>query len=355
MHKLIKLRTYVPVLFILAFSCITPYDPGIQEGQRRIVIEGLISTIPGSQQVRITTSAAYTNGSAGANIGVENARVYVTDDLNRRIDFTQAGSGTYVAAPDVTGEVGRLYTLHVTTTDGQEYKSEPDLLKPVPPIDTVYWEYNRDKKSISVYVDLTDSPALGDGYLWQWKHYEQLQYCKLSESIPDGNTTVQTPCLDCCTRCWDVVQCYTCVNIAGDQYINGKKVKKQLITEVPYNSRSPYYLLIEQRSLSNNAYQFWNSVKVQTSSTGGPFDAAPAPIVGNIKNVANDKDKVLGFFGASAVIHLPYWLERDQINDSPNIPQPPDCPAISGPPPPCYPCLEDPGRRTGVQPTGWNR
>jgi len=355
MPNVLKISKYLSLFLLLAVSCVTPYNPEIKEGERRLVVEGLISNLPGPHRVRLTTTAAYANGSAGANLGVENATVYVTDDQGGRIDYYQAGSGTYLTAANVQGAVGRLYQLHVITADGIEYESEPDLLKPVPPIEAIYPEYNRASKSISVYVDLTDSPTPGDGYLWDWQHYGQLVYCKLSENITVGNQTVQTPCLNCCTTCWDITKCYTCINIAGDQFVNGNKIRKQLITTVRYDSRSPYYLLIEQRSLSSNAYQFWNSVKVQSSSTGGPFDAAPAPTQGNIRNKNNRKEKVLGFFGASSVTYQPYWLQRNNIDDSPIIPQPPDCPEVVGPPPPCYPCIEDFGRRTGIKPPGWDR
>lgn len=347
----------IMITALLVHSCITPYDPDIKDSKTRIVIEGLISNLPGPQKVRITNSASYSNDSEGTNIGIEGATVYVTDDLENRINYMDAGRGNYQTDDSFQGVIGRSYQLHVITSDKNEYISEPDLLKPVPQIDSIYWEYNREKKQINVYVDLTDAPVVGDGYLWKWQHYEQVEFCKLSELfVPSGvGDPVWLPCRTCCTKCWDIVQCRSCVNIAGDQYINGKKVRKQLITAVPYNNRSPYYMIIEQRSLTNNAYQFWNSVKVQTSSTGGPFDAAPAPVIGNIKNVANAKEKVLGFFGASAIILRPYWQDRDQIDDTPDFPQPPFCPAIVGPPPSCYECIEDPGYRTGNKPAEWDR
>ncbi len=347
------LKRYLPIVLLFAFSCITPYDPNIKSGEPRIVVEGLLSNLPGVQKVRITQSAAYANGSAGITPGIDNATVYVTDDLGRRIDYFLSGRGYYFTSSDVQGEVGRSYQLHITLADGTEYLSEPDLLKPVPPIDSLYWEYDPAKKLINVYVDITDPETTGDGYYWRWEHYGLLQYCKLSETIVINGQSSETPCLTCCDFCWQIEQCYTCVNVANDQYVNGKKVKKQFITAVPYDGTTPYYLLIEQRSLSSNAYQFWNSIKVQSSNTGGPFDAAPAPIIGNIKNSSDSREKVLGFFGASSVIMKPYWIERNQINDSPVIPAQPICPAIVGPPPPCYPCMEEAGKRTGIAPPQW--
>ena len=282
------------------------------------------------------------------------ATVYATDGQGRRIDFFESGAGNYFTRPDVRGQVGRTYQLHIRTTDGTEYVSEPEPLKPVPSIDDIYWEYNPSAKNINVYLDLTDPPTPGDGYLWRWQHYEQLEFCKLSEEIPNSNGD-RTSCKNCCTDCWDIIQCFTCVNIAGDQFVNGNQIRRQLITTVPFSSFSPYYLLIEQRSLGNNAYRFWSSVRAQSRATGGPFDVPPAPTLGNIRNVNNPNERVLGFFGASGVIYQPYWVDRGSIADLPAVPPPPDCPPVVGPPPPCFPCLEDFGRRTGTRPPGWNR
>ncbi|MCU0355470.1 MAG: DUF4249 domain-containing protein [Cytophagales bacterium] len=339
---------------LLVTACVTPYTPENTAISPRLVVEGLITDQPGPHRVRLTTSAAFSNDNAGISLGLNGATVYASDDNGRRIEFFDSGGGNYLTATDFQGQVGRTYQLHIRTAEGTEYVSEPELLKPVPPIDDIYWEYNPANKSITVYLDLTDPPTPGDGYLWKWRHFSQLTYCKLSEEIPNSNGA-RTPCLNCCTDCWDINQCFTCVNIAGDQFVNGNKVRKQAVTTIPYDSRAPYYLLIEQRSLGNNAYRFWNSVRSQSNATGGPFDVPPAPTLGNIRNANNPNERVLGFFGASGVIYQPYWVDRSTIADSPAVPQPPDCPVIVGPPPPCFPCVEAFNQRTRTKPPGWDR
>lgn len=350
MRTVQNLKKYISVLVLLVSSCITPYDAKIKDSVPRIVIEGLITDQPGPYRVRITRTGAFSNDITGATPGMAGATVYATDDLGGRIDFFESGAGNYFTSGSVRGVAGRSYQLQVRLSDGREYVSQPDLLRPVPPIDSVYSEYDPAARKFNVFVDLTDSPAPGEGYLWKWTHYELVSKCELSKVVQGR----PTPCLDCCTRCWDITQCNACSNIAGDQYVNGNQIKRQPVMAAPYDSRGLYYLLIEQRSLSPGAFRFWNSLKAQSGGAGGPFDAAPAPVTGNISNVADKTEKVLGFFGASGVTLRQHWVIRSGVSDTPGIGMPPDCPIVFGPPPPCTSCQEIPGQRTQVTPPNWD-
>ena len=342
-------------VFLLFCSCITPYDAKVKESVPRIVVEGLITDQPGPHRVRITRTGAFTNNPDGFTEGVEKAMVYATDDAGDRIDFQGFGGGNYLTASGVRGVVGRSYTLNIRLADGRTYVSEPDLLRRVPPVDSIYSEYDPAVKKFNVYVDITDSPVPGEGYLWKWTNYESVSICEPSNPIPNtGNPAGQSPCLPCCTRCWNISRCIGCVNIAGDQYVNGNQIKRQPITTVPYNSLSRYYLMVEQRSLSPEAYRFWNAVKLQSGGTAGPFDAPPAPVRGNIANTGDAGEKVLGFFGASGVLFRQYWVIRSGIAENPVIPAPQFCPAETGPPPQCAPCTEQGGSRTTSAPPNWD-
>ncbi len=353
MSVLRNFRKYISIAILFVSACVTPYDAKIKQSAPRIVVEGLITDQPGPHRVRITRSAAFTNDDKGSSEGINGAVVYVTDNAGNRIDFTESEKGSYFTASGVQGVVGRSYRLSIRLADGREYASEPDLLRSVPPIDSIYSEYDPAAKQFNVYVDITDSPISGEGYLWKWKHYEPIYICEFSKKIEiPGYGTYKTPCRDCCTRCWDVSQCNTCVNIAGDAYVNGNQIKRQFIASAPYDSRLKYYLMVEQRSLSPGAFRFWNSLKAQSGSSGGPFDAAPAPVAGNIGNVADKNEKVLGFFGASGVLFQQHWVNRSTTPEIPNIPIPPDCPFVTIPPP-CVPCVEAFGSRTQITPLNW--
>jgi ABC-type cobalt transport system substrate-binding protein len=62
-----------------------------------------------------------------------------------------------------------------------------------------------------------------------------------------------------------------------------------------------YSILVKQYSLSKNEYDFWKNLKKINDSGGDIFALQPFPVSGNIHNLNDPKEKVLGYFRVSAV------------------------------------------------------
>ena len=62
-----------------------------------------------------------------------------------------------------------------------------------------------------------------------------------------------------------------------------------------------YSLLVEQHSLSKPAYIYHNEVKKNNYENGGLYEQQPALIKGNLMNLTNSDEEVLGYFFASSV------------------------------------------------------
>ena len=59
---------------------------------------------------------------------------------------------------------------------------------------------------------------------------------------------------------------------------------------------------VQQMSLSKEAYLFWNNVKTESDpSNNAPYDTPPTPLIGNVYNVNDPSDYVLGYFEVSGV------------------------------------------------------
>ncbi|GAB3549052.1 hypothetical protein GCM10027577_26200 [Spirosoma fluminis] len=127
-------------------------------------------------------------------------------------------------------------------------------------------------------------------------------------------------------------------------------------------------MALRQTSLTADAYRYFNSFRQQTQNTGGLADTPPTALVGNVRNQANARENVIGYFAASAVTEVRYWLDRkDAYEPAPGLflalngrnpvsePPPPFGPSfiIDGPPrPPTAVCrLSD--TRTSFKPEGW--
>jgi hypothetical protein len=62
-----------------------------------------------------------------------------------------------------------------------------------------------------------------------------------------------------------------------------------------------YSLLVKQYSLTEAAYTYWNNLRKNNSEVTDIFGKQPAIVNGNIYNVNDSLELVLGYFGVSAV------------------------------------------------------
>ena len=58
---------------------------------------------------------------------------------------------------------------------------------------------------------------------------------------------------------------------------------------------------VEQLSLTEESHDFLALLRSQTVDLGETFGVAPAPIIGNLSNIEDPSEIVLGYFGASSV------------------------------------------------------
>jgi hypothetical protein len=144
------------------------------------------------------------------------------------------------------------------------------------------------------------------------------------------------------------------VNVASDKLVSGGMISRQLLTIVPYASRSKYFLYYEQQSLTREAFKFWKTLEEQSKNVGGIFDKPPATVRGNMYSTENEDEVVLGYFGASDIKPSSILVDRSGISKNPSGPPPVVAPPVSGPPPPCFSCMES-IVRTSLRPPFWQQ
>jgi len=96
------------------------------------------------------------------------------------------------------------------------------------------------------------------------------------------------------------------------------------ILEIPYSIKlaSGYYVSVYQQTLTPRAYNFWNKVRLNASSGQSLFDAVPGAVEGNIMNVDDEEEEVLGYFYASDVDTVRGFINPGRFGP-PQLPTPP--------------------------------
>ena len=291
---------YLLILFFLLITgCVTEYMPKTEENQDLLVVEGLITDPPGQNKIMLSRSLPL--GIRSEAIPVTRASVTVSDNQGNVIYFHEFVTGSYVPAdPNFRGVVGRIYKLNVRAYSPSQlfrnYESYPMELKPVPPIDSLYYEkviisgpdiYNNTVDGCQIYVS-THDPANKCRY-FRWKSAETWEI-----RLP---YTVQNH------TCW-VTDNTENINVKSTSSLSEAVVKKHPLYFISNHSdrlRVKYSCLVSQYSISEDEFSFWEKLQNLMEETGGLYDIIPSNIPGNISCVDDPSEKILGYFSVSAV------------------------------------------------------
>ncbi len=289
------------LIFVLS-ACVDSFsDPALENiKEQKLIVDGLITT--DLEKFKVTLSKSKAPLDPEILDFVTDAKVRIVDDLQNQFQLLHTGLGVYQTTTPQRAIVGRSYKVVIEFQNGKKYESAPELVKPVPPIDSLKYQFVDGKDSrgyklpyFEVKGEVYDPLTKGDYYRWEWNHYQYLGYCRNYFNSLE-RTLYRTPC---CDDCWRIKKTYGGIQLTDDYLFNGQKIVEP-IANILYNSRRPYYMDVHLYSISPEAHKYWKTIKTQINNVGGIFDNPPSTIQGNIKNVANPGEQILGFFGASA-------------------------------------------------------
>jgi hypothetical protein len=327
----IRALYYVGVFLLNIFmcSCVTPINDFEQISYAKfLTIEALITDQPNSSKVRIYKSSDDLTNSVFKSI--TQAKVYFLDENGVKETLSESLiSGTYFPSKSFIGKVGSTYTLFIETSDDSKYQSSPETMKISPEIDKIVTNYElRDNFSrgdarrggFNVYVDFQEPPTIGDNYQWVWTHYERANTCsncvfgsydfRLNTCVTSTPATNLTLNYRCNADCWNITYSSE-LNVLSDSYLNGQRITGKQVARIPFDSTSNYYLQLEQRAITRNAFNYYQDLKIQTQNNGTPFDIpAETRFSFNIKSTTNPEEKILGIFDVYSVKKKIIYIDR---------------------------------------------
>jgi hypothetical protein len=369
------------LLTIMNTSCIEKYDTDPTLTAKILLVEGFIT----DQVQADTIEVSYSIGKE-TNIEIvpiKNCNLSIITDDGMSYKLKEDLDGKYYTPSNLVKQIGKSYKLKMSIPNGDNYESTFEKMSEVPTAKAydVFDEKailssdgNTFRKGNKVYIDFQDSPNETNQYLFKYKYYEQIAICKtcyMTKILTDNGLTCvpvvpdpyqYLPQFDykCKGNCWDIYY-NTNINIFSDVYTNGKLVKGLFIGSIPYVNYTGALMELKLYSLSTEVYRFYNLLSLQSQKTGSLTDTPASPIVGNIRNIDNPKNPVTGFFGASSVKFIRYFVDRKKnigiaeeylgyVPIPENLPK--LKPELAKRVPPFALCLES-STRTKIKPIGW--
>lgn len=358
---------------ILFLGCVDPVEPEFEFQEGLVFIEGFASTTPGTSYVIITKSEIQfgdetTVFQTGASVSFKNS------DTGETVDLFEQGT-TYVPSADFAVNPGERWELAILLADGKQYRSTPEVvLEEIPILETTTdydpeFRFNegtgRFEPGHTLAVTFDDPAGEENFYYWTFRSFENLDICaSCTGTVYRDGTCVSTNGFVpeyynyiCETDCWRI-RFPENVNIFSDEFSDGGNTSNLDVATLPLYTKENMVVELQQFSLTPAAYDYYKVLKDIVDNNGGFNAPPPAALVGNLTNVNDSEDFVLGRFTAVASSTVFVFIERLGITEPAIESRRPINlePTLNSPhPPPAtnfIPCAET-RFRTAITPRGW--
>ncbi|MFY9151355.1 MAG: DUF4249 domain-containing protein [Prolixibacteraceae bacterium] len=310
-EKLILLFT--GLVFLVFSSCIERfYIAGPEEiFIPKLVINGTITTDKNEHEIVVSMTSSPEDPKF---VPVSGCNVRVEDDRNNRYSFYETGkAGHYSAVINSRSLIpGTKFRLFVLTPEGKQIVSSGEELLPCPEINAVYSQLetkptaNPDESEFGLqfYLDFSGNENFGNFYLWKLEETYEYHSTWPVTRYMDRTGVVTLKRSDysnfVCYKT-DTIQDIFTLSTRGLNQNTYKKYPLHFVNDKTQRLMYGYSLLVRQYSLSENAFNFWNNLKKNNKESVDLFGKQPAIVKGNLTNLNDSAEHILGYFGVSSV------------------------------------------------------
>jgi hypothetical protein len=316
-------RNWVTILVIslTVYSCIETFFPELENSTGMLVVDALITDQSRSYDVYLSRSVSSLSSKITM---VKSAIVKISDNSGNVFVLKESGSGHYITDSKIfRGEAGKKYVLYIRTNNGEEFQSDTCTMPGVSKIDQVSFKKNvkfsedgkTEMEGISFYADgsVTDK----ENCFVRWDYNETWKiavpyFPEFSFILPN----VFTPVPEKNKYCWKYANSSSILVHSFQDQATPVVKEKEIAFFVPNESdrfNERYSILVNQYAISQQEYDYWNRLKQTNEDPGGIFERQPYSISGNIRNLKNQKDPVLGYFQVASVSSMRFYVNYYEV------------------------------------------
>lgn len=312
--------TILLLIVVLLVGCIEIYefDPG-EINDRVLVVDGRFTSGGGPQTVRLSFTVPQNKIETEL---VRNATVLLFDEEGNSETYFQQDAGVYVMPGNlISGEVGKSYFLHIELEDGRAYRSRPAVIPPRVQATAVTLGFDQLKALNSIgnvitfpTVEVgirTPLPDHGKPIYLRWFVEEVYSFPEIS----CGPLSMPRTCYVNLPSIAQRIPLFTNENsslMQLDSFNIGRKTM-----QLPSNEefRGLHYFTVHQFSITPEAFRYWSQLENITNQQGNIFDATPASVPGNVYNINDGQEIVLGYFEVSSADTVRNALRPSQVDE----------------------------------------
>jgi hypothetical protein len=298
-------------MFVFLAACTIQFLPEVDENREVLVVEGMITDQNRVNTIKISRSMPI--GKPMQRKPVRGLNVSIVDQTGALTILQEKTPGNYMTdSTKFRGQVGKKYSLRIRS--GVVIYSTPFIeMKPVPPIEKLYWEKvtitessdpGLREEGCKIYLDTNDPEKKCQYY--RWEYVETWEYRVPYDVVKKV--------------CW-VTQRSDLILIKNTSILSQARITKLPVIFITNNSdrlKERYSLQVKQYSLNPEEFDFWEKIQNVSQNVGGLYDITPMAISSNIKNESNPSETVLGYFSVSAVTEKRIFV-KDLFMGLPNF------------------------------------
>jgi len=310
---------------IMLNSCISSYESEIDNEPDLISIEGSLIKGESEQTVLVSKTSSILYPRFNAVVG---CNVTLLDELDNAYSYHETTMGNYTLdIPDEELVTGRNYMIRVITSEGEVYESDFEMLKPGIEVDSLYYAIEDGVDAITgypysgvqFYLDVKAPENESRYFRWTLEEtFEYTSFGPISYYYMDITLTPVYPPDE-----WAVYQCWKGGPVTGLFQTSTMNLMENEKKKIPLNYvsnqterlRIKYSLLVNQFSLSENAYNYFEENRIATEESDGLYTRQPRQPISNFQNINDQSERVLGFFWVSTKTSRRIFVPRVESMD----------------------------------------
>lgn len=280
-------------------SCIEPFSPPeVSDPGTYLVVDGYLNVNGDTSDIRLSHTQATNDNKP--TVTEDGALITVESENGETFAFYPAGNGLY-RLPPARFDQETKYRLKIRRANGNEYESAFVVVSKTPPIDSVGYRLDADRNAVIVQVNTHDPANATRFYRWSFEETFEYRAAYYSSLIRDVPNKAIIPRRDNINVCWRTLE-------SKDIKLGSTiKLSQDIIRDLPVNIIDiatnklyfGYSILVKQYGLTREAFEYWTDLAKTTQGTGSLFDPQPSQVTGNIRNKADAKELVFGYFSAA--------------------------------------------------------
>lgn len=289
-------------------GCITPFEPDIKpSGANKYAVAGEITDLTEIQTITVSFTSAVNDPHF---IPVSGCEIVINDDSGNEFPMHEYQAGTYKCIIDSSYLVsGASFRIVLSTPKGDRIESDYDTINECPDVGSVYYlrkniiSGSNEIQGIQFYIDLKAEGVTSRYFRWGLTETWEYHVPYPREWYYDGRVHHISPPDYSRKICWKTAPVR---NIYTLSTLGLSENRYEMLPLNYIDNNSPqlvygYSLLIDQYAMSEAAYSYWDQMHANSNEQGGLYERQPFTVTGNMHNITNPSNEVLGYFGAYSV------------------------------------------------------